>query len=292
MNRSIRFLSVLLLTTLASVLVSGTAAAETLLERGTYLMEGIVACGNCHTPKNADASEVEGMAYAGAFVIEEPGLKAYAPNITPDPETGIGNWTDEEIVVAIRDGLRPDGSLIGPPMPSPYYAKMSDRDAQAIVAYLRNLEPIVNTVPESEYGFPLPPNYGPPVDSVPEMSRDDLVAYGDYVANALGHCTECHTPMVEGRHQMDRIGEGGRIFPNIFGLDLTTVSRNITPHPDVGIGQWTDDEIKRSITDGVSRDGRKLANAMAFSYYKRISDEDLDAIVAYLRALPAMPPTN
>ncbi len=277
---------------LGGVFVAASARAETLLERGTYLMEGIVACGNCHTPKNADATEIESMEYAGAFVIEEPGLKAYAPNITPDPETGIGTWTDEEIIVAIRDGLRPDGSLIGPPMPSPYYAKMSDRDARAIVAYLRNLKPIVNTVPKSEYSIPLPPNYGPPVESVADVPRDDLVAYGDYVTNALGHCTECHTPMVEGRHQMDRIGEGGRVFPNIFGLGGAIVSRNITSHPDVGLGQWTDDEIKRAITEGIGRGGRVLAKGMAFPYYQRINDEDMDAIVAYLRSLPAMPPIN
>ena len=288
MNTQSRLRPALLLLALAA----GSAPAETLLERGTYLMEGIVACGNCHTPKNADATEIEGMEYAGAFVIEEPGLKAYAPNITPDPETGIGSWSDKELIVAIRDGLRPDGSLIGPPMPSPYYAKMSDRDVRAIVAYLRNVKPIVNTVPKSEYEIPLPPNYGPRVETVAEVSRDDPVVYGDYVTNALGHCTECHTPMVKGVHQMDRIGEGGRIFPNIFGLGTIIVSRNITSHPDVGLGEWSDDEIKRAITEGVGRDGRSMAKGMAYAYYKRISDEDLDAIVAYLRSLPAMPPVN
>ncbi len=103
-----------------SIGAATTGADDALLERGTYLMESIVACANCHTPKDpATGEEIEGMAYAGSFVITEPVFTAYAPNITMDVETGIGSWTDEEIIVAIRDGLRPDGTLIGPPMPSP-----------------------------------------------------------------------------------------------------------------------------------------------------------------------------
>ena len=102
-------------------------ADDALLERGTYLVEGISACGNCHTPRDkATGENLEGMAYAGSFVITEPGFDAFAPNITMDVATGIGSWSDEEIIVAIRDGLRPDGTLIGPPMPSPFYRTMSD----------------------------------------------------------------------------------------------------------------------------------------------------------------------
>jgi mono/diheme cytochrome c family protein len=262
-------------------------ADDAMLERGTYLMESIVACANCHTPKDpATGEEIEGLAYAGSFVIE-PGFTAYAPNITMDLDTGIGDWTDEQIMVGIRDGLRPDGTLIGPPMPSPFYRTMSDYDARAIVAYMRTIEPVRNVVPKSEYNIPLPGNYGPKV-SVPDVGKDDPVAYGRYVTNSLGHCTGCHTPIEKGQLDFSRTNIGGRIFENIAGLGFTTVSSNITPHPVAGIGEWTDEEIKRAITKGISRNGRELAKAMAFPYYDNISDEDLDAIVTYLRSLPPL----
>lgn len=266
------------------------AQEESLLERGTYLVQGIVACGNCHTPKNADGSPVAGMEMAGSFTIQEPVFRAYAANITPDDETGIGKWSDDEIVRAIRDGIRPDGSIIGPPMPSLFYRDMSDRDAKAIVAYLRTVPAIRNEVPKSEYNMPLPPAWGPPVVEVPEIAKSDADAYANYVTNTLGHCMECHTPMTEtGQLVMERMGEGGRVFSGIFGLEVTTVSSNVTPHELVGIGEWSDAEIKTAITTGVGRNGRELAHAMAFDYYKTITDEDLNAIVSFLRSLNSLP---
>ena len=288
MSRVIRTICCFLLSAIFTNIVF--AGGDPLLERGTYLMESVVACGNCHTPKYPDdGAEIDGMAYAGSFVIEEPVFKAYASNITPDIETGIGSWSDEEIIRGIRDGIRPDGSLIGPPMPSPFYATMSDRDVKAIVAYLRTVKPVRNKVPKSEYNMPLPPNYGPPVGEVPEVSKNDPIAYSRYVTLSLGHCTECHTPLEKGQLVFSRLGEGGRVFDNLFGLGFITVSKNITPHKKAGLGAWTDEEIKRAITEGVSRDGRALAKAMAFPYYKKISDEDLDAIVTYLRSLEPQP---
>jgi mono/diheme cytochrome c family protein len=277
---------------LACAMFSGTPALgadDALLERGAYLVETITACGNCHTPKDPDTGKpVEGMAYAGSFMIKEAAFTAYAPNITMDVETGIGGWTDEEIMVAIRDGLRPDGSLIRPPMPSAFYRGMSDTDVRAIVAYLRTFKPVNNEVPEPEYHIPLPPNYGPKVESVPDVSRDDVIAYGKYVTHTLGHCTGCHTPRANGKLDFSRTNIGGRIFENIYGLGFVAVSMNITPHPDAGIGEWGDEDIKRAITKGISRNGRTLAAVMAFPYYNKISEEDLDAIVAYLRSLPPL----
>ena len=268
---------------------------EALLARGEYLMEGVVACGNCHSSRTEEGELIEGMELAGNFVIEEPGFTAYAPNITPDEETGIGTWTDEEIIRAVREGIRPDGSVMGPPMAFPFYRDISDRDMQAIVAYMRNVPPVRNEVPASTYNIPLPPNWGPPVESVPEPSRDDQVAYGRYLTHTLGHCTDCHTPLVEGQHDFSRIGAGGNLFPQPFGFQWSALAANITQHPELGIGSWTDEEIKRAITDGVSRDGRQLLPFMAFNFYENINDEDLDAMVAYLRTLPpatAEPPAE
>jgi len=274
-----------------SLLASAVALAgdDGLLERGTYLVETITACANCHSPKDPNTAEVvAGMDYAGSFMAREEEFTVYAPNITMDVETGIGSWSDEEIIVAIRDGLRPDGSLVRPPMPSPFYRTMSDYDARAIVTYLRTIKPVRNVVPDSEYHIPLPPNYGPRVESVPEVSKDDPVAYGRYVTHTLGHCTGCHTPRKNGKLDFSRTNLGGRIFNNHYGLGFVAVSMNITPHPVEGIGNWSDEEVKRAIAHGISRNGRKLARVMAFPNYANLSEEDLNAIVTYLRSLPPL----
>ena len=122
------------------------AHAETPLERGTYLMRGIVGCGNCHTPKGPDGHALQDQELAGGVVFKTPGFDAVASNITPDPATGIGNWTDDQIVDAIRNGKRPDGTTIGPPMPIEFYRDMSDTDVRALVAYLRTVKPIAHTL--------------------------------------------------------------------------------------------------------------------------------------------------
>lgn len=262
------------------------ASGETVLERGTYLMRSIVACGNCHTPQ-APQGPVPGMELAGGskdgFRIEEPGFIAYPANITPDKETGIGNWTDQQIITAIREGRRPDGSIIGPPMPIGLYRGVSDRDVKAIVAYLRTVKPVTNKVPKSVYKIPLPKSYGPPVTSVPEVPQDDKVRYGAYLAGPLGHCIECHTPMVKGRSDYkNRLGAGGFPFHGPWG---TSFSANITPDRETGIGTWTDRQIKLAITIGQRATGENMLPPMGYFYYKNISSEDLDAIVAYLRSL-------
>lgn len=275
-----------------------TAAAQeaaALLERGDYLMNSIVACGNCHSPRDENGEFIEGMELAGGFVIEEPAFRAYAPNITPDEETGIGSWTDEEIIRAVREGIRPDGQVLGPPMGFPFYRGISDQDMRAIVAYLRSVPAVHNEVPRSTYNIPLPPNWGEPLESVPEPNKDDPVEYGRYLTHNLGHCTDCHTPLVEGQHDFSRIGAGGNLFPMPFGYSWSALAANITSHPELGIGNWTDEEIKRAITEGIARDGRELLPFMAFDFYKNISDEDLDYIVAFLRTLPpatAEPPAE
>lgn len=269
---------------------SGAAESNTaLLERGIYLVEGIAGCGNCHTPRTADGTLIEDMKLGGAFVIERSTLKAYAPNITPDEETGIGQWTDEQISRAIREGIHPDGSILGPPMPFVFYRGISDRDIQSIVAYLRSLPAVNNVVPRSEYYVPLPSTWGPPVASVAEVSREDELAYGAYLAGPVGHCIDCHTLLEEGQLQLDRVGGGGNVYGQPFGYDFAVVSSNITSHLELGIGAWSDDEIKRAITEGISRDGRKLLPFMGFSFYKNIEERDLDALIVYLRTLSPWP---
>lgn len=265
----------------ALLALHGMAIAETPLDRGTYLMQSIVACGNCHTPKGPNG-EIPGMELAGMAPFEKtPGFDANAPNITPDPETGIGNWTDEQIIASIREGKRPDGTIIGPPMPIGLYRGMSDNDVRAIVAYLRNVKPVKNEIPPSVYRIPLPPAYGPPVVSVPEPDRNDPIAYGAYLAGPAGHCVECHSPLTpKGPDLANNLGAGGFEFHGPWGV---SVSSNITP---TGLADRTDAEIKTMITQGVRPDGSKMLPPMGYSYYANIKDTDLNAIVAYLRTLP------
>ncbi len=267
--------------------VAPVAAQDTaLVDRGRYLVEGIVACGNCHTQKGPDG-DLPGMAMAGGMVIEEPGLfRAVVPNITPDAETGIGRWTDAQLALAIREGRRPDGSIIGPPMPIELYRGIADRDLQAMVAYLRSLPAVRNVAGKSSFQIPLPPAYGPPVGEVAPPA-DEPVARGAYLAGPLGHCVECHTPMgADGRRDWSRTGAGGPPITTPFG---PVVPRNITPHREAGIGAWTEAQIRQAVTTGVSADGRKLSPPMGYGYYARMQPADLADLTAYLRSLPALP---
>ncbi len=95
--------------------------------------------------------------------------------------------------------------------------------------------------------------------------------------------------MVQGVHDFTRTNEGGRVFENLFDLGFTVISANVTPHPELGIGAWTDEEIKTAITQGISRDGREHLPAMAYPYYATMTDGDLDAIIVYLRSVPPSP---
>ncbi|GJL84099.1 MAG: cytochrome c [marine bacterium B5-7] len=251
------------------------------MERGTYLMHSIAACGNCHTTQGPEGP-IQGMELAGmADFFEVPEFKINTPNITPEPETGIGNWTDEQIIAAIREGRRPDGSILGPFMPIGLYRNMSDNDVRAIVTYLRQVPPVRHEVTRSIFNIPIPPGYGPPIDNVPDVPSDDQVAYGVYLAGPVGHCIECHTPMTEtGPDFANKLGAGGNVFPGPWG---TSISSNITP---TGLSARTDEEIKTIITTGTRPDGSKMLPPMPYAYYANISDEDINAIIAYLRSLP------
>ena len=262
----------------ATLIPQPSLAATKLLARGRYLMHSIVACGGCHTPL---AGPMAGKELAGGMPIKDPAFIAYPANITPDKATGIGNWTDRQIIRAIRDGVRPDGTLIGPPMPIDMYRKMSDYDVKAIVAYLRTVKPVHNKVPPSVYHFPLPKSYGPPVKHVPQVSRKNPARYGQYLAT-IGHCIECHTPLVKGRRDIaHQLGAGGSEFKGPWGV---SVAANITP---TGLGTWSNAQIKTAITHGVTPDGTHLKPPMPFGYFKHITPRDLNDIVAYLRSLPA-----
>ena len=265
------------------VLFAAPARAETQLERGRYLVETLAGCGNCHTPRGPNGP-LKDKKFAGGEIIKHEDFTAVVANITPDPETGIGRWTDREIITAIREGRRPDGSLIGPAMPSRSYRHLADGDVEAIVAYLHSVPPVYNPITaKSHYDQPLPESWGPPVDHVDAPPKEDKVAYGAYLAGPLARCMDCHTERRPG--EPAKLGAGGKPFYGPWGI---SVSANLTPDEISGLGQWSDSEIERAIRTGVARDGHKLFPPMPFFAYQNIVDDDMAAVIAYLRSLPAI----
>jgi mono/diheme cytochrome c family protein len=251
-------------------------------ERGKYLVEVLGACGNCHTPKDEHGERREKHLAGGQEIREAFGV-AVAPNITPDAATGLGRWTDAEIIRAIREGKSRDGRTLGPPMPFHLYRRLSDGDVLAIVQYLRTVPPIHNATAPSRYTIPLPASYGAPVGEVPEPDRSDAVRYGEYLAGPVAHCMDCHTPRgTDGRPDRERPGAGGMAFRGPWG---TSFAANLTPDPDTGIGRLDDGQIVAAI-HGARRDGQRVLPPMPTAHYTGgIPEADLRAIVAYLRTL-------
>ena len=267
-----------------AALVGMASAQSDLVKRGDYLVNGVLTCGNCHTPKGSTGDIME-KAFSGGLEFDEPPFKVTAPNITPDKETGIGNWTDAQIKTLMRKGVRPNGVQAAMIMPSDFYEIMTERDLNAVIAYLRTLKPIKNKVADPIYKMQQMhhPFAGGEKPYTEAMLRDKLKK-GFYLAT-IAHCMECHTPMgPRGREFSTKLGTGGFEFTGPWGK---SVSRNITSSKTKGIGTWTDAEIKRAITQGVSKDGSKLKPPMAFHSYAKMTAGDLDAVVAYLRTVPA-----
>jgi mono/diheme cytochrome c family protein len=266
--------------TLGAMGFAGGAVAAS-VERGDYLVNSIMACGSCHTPIGPTGFVAE-QALAGRLVEQNDQFTAISANITPAGR--IKDWTDEQLAKAIREGIRPDGSVIGPPMPFEVYKHISDDDLQSVVAYLRTVPAVENDPGASTYNIPLPPAYGPPVTSVAAVPEGVTVEYGQYLAGPLGHCIVCHTPMEGGMAQFDTLlGAGGMEFHGPWG---TVVSANITP---AGLSDYTDEQIATLITRGEKPDGSKLVGPMAFPFYAKMKPDDVSAIVMYLRSLPSIP---
>ena len=269
--------------------LAGAASAQSaqadLVKRGDYLVNGIMTCANCHSPKGPPAVTA-GKDFSGGLSWDEPPFKVTAPNITPDKETGIGGWTDAEIKTVMRTGIRPNGVHVAMIMPTGFYHIMTDRDLDAVVAYLRTIKPVSNKVADPIYKMPQVEHVLPGGDKpFTEAMMSDKVKKGFYLST-IAHCMECHTPMEKGVRQWGtRLGAGGFEFPGPWGV---SVSRNITSSKTKGIGAWTDEEIKRAIATGVDRQGNKLKPPMGFQYYSTVSADDLDALVAYLRTVPAI----
>jgi mono/diheme cytochrome c family protein len=258
------------------------ARGETLIERGQYLVDTIMICHNCHTPRGPNGFMFD-KALSGGLRWNESAFDVTAANITQDKETGIGAWSDADLKTFMMTGVRPNGVPVAVIMPTAFYKVMTERDLDSVVAYLRTIPPVKNQVPAPIYKIALEPPVVPSAQTpMLEVDLGDQHKRGFYLAT-IGHCMECHSPMGPKGRDFSRLGAGGFELKGPWGV---SISRNITSDKEKGLGNWTDDEIKRAITQGISRDGSKLKPPMGYPFYAKMKAADLDAMVVYLRTVP------
>ncbi|WP_423067382.1 cytochrome c4 [Devosia sp. CN2-171] len=271
-------LKAFILAAVAGAGIAGAAQAAPSVERGDYLVNTIAACGNCHTPLGPTGPVMD-QALGGRLVEQNEQYTAIAPNITPAGR--VKDWSDAELMKAIREGIRPDGTVIGIPMPFEVYKGLSDTDLASIVMYLRTVPAVQNDPGKSEYKIPLPPAWGPPITSVADVPEGVTVEYGEYLAGPVGHCIVCHTTFGPMGPMFDtHLGQGGVEFPGPWGV---AVSANITP---MGLSKYTDEQVAAIITTGKRPDGSAMNPPMPYGNYAHMKPDDVQAIVKYLRSLP------
>jgi mono/diheme cytochrome c family protein len=261
------------------------------LARGRYLVEGTAHCFECHSEpdfKNGVGQPRPGTKGAGQIIKNESfngepfpdGL--VCPNITPDKETGSGNWSDAQFERALRHGIGHDGSQLLDYMPYPFFRSMTDEDVASVIVYIRSLPPIRRALPKTKMPFEVKVNLHP--EMVPELAADasDQVKHGWYLVR-IAQCNDCHTSADEkGNAQTEMMFGGGTRLTGAWG---DVVSMNITSHPS-GISHYDEAMFIKTIRTGRSSGGvRDLNTLMPFSYFRNMTDEDLAAIFAYIRSI-------
>jgi cytochrome c553 len=291
------------------------------LLRGAYLVNQVCACGACHTSREHGhiGSEPERTdAFLGGgniHVAKGMSDSIWIPNITPDVETGVGGWSDDELMRVIRDGVARDGHFLLPFMPFDAYQHMSDEDARSIVAFLRSVPPYKQARPRTDNQLAFMPRMlftkigvqmhppahdvvGPPPPPVPSGKADvdekNLKAYqverGRYVTT-IAACAECHSMTKKGPRKANDpqylAGSEGPFEDPTWGK---VWARNLTPDKETGLGKYWPDQIKQAIRSGVRLDGKRMAPPMSIMipHYSGMAEEDLDAVVAYLKSVPAV----
>ncbi|MEX0601949.1 MAG: cytochrome c, partial [Bacteroidota bacterium] len=223
--------------------------------RGEYLFKNTLLCWECHSASlDANAPPIGGREFDLRNIGPGFGM-FYAPNITPDEETGIGSWSDGEIVRALREGIRKDGTTLFPLMPIEAFKGLSDEDVLALVAFMKSIPPVRNPVRRAEMSFMAKVLFafgaiGPetqidePIETPP---RSDRVAWGRYLANNASTCMDCHTPrnLQDGSFYRDSVFAGSSVAFGEADVDPHSIAyaRNITFDKETGIGNWTDEEF-------------------------------------------------
>lgn len=257
------------------------AGDPALVERGKYLAD-LMGCQHCHTPFGPNGPDLD-KAWAGGLEIPEKFGTWRSPNISMDKDTGIGGWTDQQIIDAIREGKRPTGDGLFPIMPYLFYNAMSNDDARALVAFMRTVPAISNKVERAtDLKIPKIPA-PPPTGQAPDKA--DPVAHGGYLVSLM-HCGACHTPMKkDGSPDMAKMFAGG--FPMELPMmgEGVLYSSNITPDEKTGIGAWSEEDVTRAIREMKKKDGTPILPPMALyqTGWYRIEDGDMKAIAAFLK---------
>ncbi|MBV9554454.1 MAG: c-type cytochrome [Alphaproteobacteria bacterium] len=274
----------------AALGVAGTAvvAADpqdfSRIERGRYLAE-VGDCAPCHT------RQPNGAAYGGGRAIETPFGTIVSANITPDRETGIGAWSDDDFVRAVQHGIRSDGSNLFPAMPYPYFARATREDILAIRAYVNTLPAVSNAVKTDQLPFPLSVRtemvawnklYFHPAPVRPDPGKSDEWNRGAYLVEGLMHCGACHTPKNAAGADYDDAKLQGYALQGWFAPNLTDETRR-------GLGSWSTDDIVAYLKTGhnhFSAAAGPMAEMVANSSSK-LTDADLRAVASYLKDQPA-----
>lgn len=282
------YLSIGLLLLIASEVEAQTREQ---IARGKYVFGAAAGCG-CHTvPKQA--LNAGGRKYDGPFGT------VYSSNITPDPTTGIGKWTDEQIITATRAGRRPNGERLIPVHPYTVFNGMAEQDLKDVVVYLRSVPPVNRATPAKKISVPLFESVFLPawlatfaaVETPPKSAASSGVARGEYLTRAVSHCGECHTP----RTMTMAVDNTRFLAGNAKGKGPEgSAVPNITPDRETGLGSWTEEQITDYLESGNKPDGDVSGGLMmeviqgSSAGYKDLTKADRQAIAKYLKSIPAI----
>lgn len=263
-------------------------ASQADLARGKYVFGATGGCG-CHTEPGKGKP-----VNAGGRRIDAPFGTVYSTNITPDRQTGIGTWTDEQIITAIRLGRRPNGERILPVHPFMAFNGMAEADLKALVAYVRTIQPVARPNQRKKITVPLFESVFLPAwlaafavrETPPPTAPTSGSARGEYLVKAVAHCGECHTP----RGMTQAVDNSRFLAGNPTGPENTEVP-NITPDPQTGL-TWSVEEIADYLATGNKPDGDVVGGIMAeviygtTAGYKDMSRADRTAIAQYIKSIP------
>ena len=263
------------------------AHAQADVSRGKYLV-AVGDCVVCHT-----APDAKDRPYAGGYALHATFGTVFSTNITPDKQTGIGTWTSDQFYRAMHEGIAADGHHLYPAFPYVYFSKISRADSDAIYAYLRTIKPIHAQPPADKLIFPTNIRLGMLFwnmlffDSTPAQtnpSKSEQWNRGSQIVNGLGHCGGCHTP--KNILFADKSNEAfqGEVVDGWY-------APNLTSSPQSGLGKWTAADIVQYLKTGSNRFGRVVGGMqdVVEKSTSVMSDDDLNAIAAYLKSLPAAP---
>lgn len=253
--------------------------------RGAYLVNAVMACDNCHTPRGPAGLDMSRRFSGGTEIWDTRDYRVQGSNITPDRATGIGAWSRDDLKRLLTSGVRPDGTRVAPQMPYGFYAILTPADLDAVVSYVRSVRPVRRAVPPPFYKRETAAVAVPGAAAARRaVARGEERSRGLYLAT-LSYCMACHSRRPDGVSDMRRWwGRGGFAMKGSFG---TVVVPNITASRASGVGAWTDAELARALTMGVGRYGRPFRLPMARqAVYSQMSDRDLAALIGWLRVIP------